>query len=415
MLGKERHKKISDVLIIAIAFLLPLANYVPICISLLLLNWLLEGNLKEKFTVLLQNKIALLFIAVYLVHFISMLYTSNKADGMFDLQVKLSLIIFPIVFGSKLIDDFSIVKKAMFGLTFGSIVSCVFLLFRAIYIYHTTGENNFYYQDFSILLHPSFFAMYLNTSIAFIGYNLIIKGEPNYFFSKAVSITTILFFTSIIFLLSSKMGIITMLLTYLSIGISYLIKSKKYFFGILITIAFALLFIITLKLLPQIGQRFINLSNAVNAEKVDTKDAESNAVRLLIWKAATHLIAHNFVSGVGAGDTKDALLQEYEKRGMTGAIEHSLNAHNQYFQLFLAIGIIGFIFFIASLVFPFLIQLKNKNWFYCYFILLLGINFLVESMFETQAGTMFYGFFNSLLFFSSTSINTKNSKFKLNK
>ena len=114
------------------------------------------------------------------------------------------------------------------------------------------------------------------------------------------------------------------------------------------------------------------------------------------------MISENLLVGVGTGDAKDALMKEYTKRGMTGAIEHDLNAHNEFYQVFVAIGIIGFVLLLSNLYFPLIFAFKNGNLVYLLFLIIIILNFLPESMLETQAGVMFFAFFNSLLCFNKS-------------
>ena len=120
---------------------------------------------------------------------------------------------------------------------------------------------------------------------------------------------------------------------------------------------------------------------------------------MLIWSAANQVIAENLLIGVGIGDAKDVLLIEYEKRGMTGAMEHKLNAHNEYYQVFVSLGLIGFILLLMTLLLPLYSAFTSSNWIYILFLLIIILSFIPESMFETQAGVLFYAFFNSLLCF----------------
>jgi len=51
------------------------------------------------------------------------------------------------------------------------------------------------------------------------------------------------------------------------------------------------------------------------------------------------------------------------------------------------------------LAWPALIAFKRKDYIYFFFILLFAMSILTESMFENQAGVVFYAFFNALLFY----------------
>jgi O-antigen ligase len=133
------------------------------------------------------------------------------------------------------------------------------------------------------------------------------------------------------------------------------------------------------------------------SEVIDKTTTESSSVRVLIWQAATEIIKDNFIFGVGTGDVKDVLLEKYKEKGMTGALSERLNAHNQFLQTFIALGLPGIILLLSSFIFPFILAFRKKNFIYIVFLVIVFINFLTESMLETIAGVLFYAFFNSLL------------------
>ena len=97
MTKADIHTKLHYFLGLIIAFTLPLAKLTPVFIALMLLNWIIEGDFKNKFKTILNNKIALLFISFYLLHLVGLSYTQNIPDGLFDIQVKLSLLLFPLI------------------------------------------------------------------------------------------------------------------------------------------------------------------------------------------------------------------------------------------------------------------------------------------------------------------------------
>jgi hypothetical protein len=67
-------------------------------------------------------------------------------------------------------------------------------------------------------------------------------------------------------------------------------------------------------------------------------------------------------------------------------------------QSALGLGILGIINIILIFLLPFIYSIKEKNYLYAFFLIIVGLNLFVESMFETQAGVMFYAFFNILFF-----------------
>jgi O-antigen ligase len=106
-------KNITEFFLLLLAFLIPVyKNFVPITILLLLLFWFVNGNYKNKFRGLIKNKTGFIFFGFYILYVTGMLYTSNFPRGIFDLEVKLSLIIFPLIFlsGVEIIEKIDLIK-----------------------------------------------------------------------------------------------------------------------------------------------------------------------------------------------------------------------------------------------------------------------------------------------------------------
>ena len=115
------------------------------------------------------------------------------------------------------------------------------------------------------------------------------------------------------------------------------------------------------------------------------------------WSAALRLIKENFWTGLGNGDTKEALTEKYNELGYNKAAELRLNAHNQYLETFLALGISGFLVLSVLLFAPLFFSHGNLDFLLRFFIFIFAVNFLFESMFNTQAGMIFFMFFYSFL------------------
>jgi O-antigen ligase len=100
--------------------------------------------------------------------------------------------------------------------------------------------------------------------------------------------------------------------------------------------------------------------------------------------------------GYGTGDVNDVLQSMYKGEKESEIREKKLNAHNQFLQTTLAVGLVGFMF----LILPYLLLIKEslKKWDYIplIFVFIILFNLLFESMYETQAGIVFIAFFLSL-------------------
>ena len=97
MTKREFHSSAHFILAILIAFTLPFAKLTAGFIALMLLNWLLEMDFRNKFKAIGSNKLTMCFIAFFIMHLLGLIYTENINSGLFDIQVKLSLLFFPII------------------------------------------------------------------------------------------------------------------------------------------------------------------------------------------------------------------------------------------------------------------------------------------------------------------------------
>lgn len=285
----------------------------------------------------------------------------------------------------------------MYSFLAGVVLASLILLMRAFYFYFTQHLNYFFYTDFSYWAHPSYFGMSVNLALLF----LLIKQDLA--ISKTVKLLLLLLLTLIIVLLSSKLALLCTFLLFISYGVYTVIISKKYKTGIAALLLFLSGTIFLLSQIPELDSRIQNGMNALSADNIDKNSSESNAVRILVWRAASQAIAESGLFGFGTGDVKDELFNRYQKNGYSGALEHKLNAHNQFLQTGIALGWIGFALLLLTLIIPFILSWKQKNFLFVGFISIVVINMLTESMLEAEAGVIFIAFFQSLLFFRSTS------------
>ncbi|MBK7408542.1 MAG: O-antigen ligase family protein [Saprospirales bacterium] len=144
------------------------------------------------------------------------------------------------------------------------------------------------------------------------------------------------------------------------------------------------LFLIPLLLLPTTRHRFQRLLHP------------TDNVRMQTWGAAGSLIAQHPLLGVGTGDFTEKLYETYRSKAYLTPLKDKLNAHNQYLQTAATIGSPAAFFWILCLAWPFAWAWKEKKSRFLWFLVLFALSNLTESMLETQRGTMFYGFFNSL-------------------
>ena len=406
MFINEKHiVRLYQAELIAFAFLLPIyGKVIPYVIATLVITWLFEGDFGGKarrLTNSAHRMNTMLFAGIYLLYLFGLGYTNNFGYGLFDLEVKMSLFIFPIVFASirKEVLSTAIMRKVFMAFVFGVVGSMVLCYSVALVNYLRNGLlESFYYSNLAFLIHPSYLAMYVCFAIAILLY-FNLKGWIHSRILKTLSIILVILFELFVIMLSSKAGILSLVLS-IALFTSYIFFIEKriltgFLVGGLLTASFLVLFL----LFPTSADRFDESRDALEQANVRSNEiSNSTGERILIWWYSFEITNDNFLAGVGTGDVKDHLLDKYEEKGMSNARQLELNAHNQYLQTMIAMGILGLIILLLNLLLPALYSIEGKHYLYLVFLILIAFNFIFESMLETQAGVVFYAFFNAYLF-----------------
>ncbi|MDQ3108536.1 MAG: O-antigen ligase family protein [Bacteroidota bacterium] len=390
----------SLVMIYLVALFMPFGFLMGPLAVLLFAGWLFSGDWKLKLENIKTAKFIWLWIAFFTWNLASYMWTGNEASGQFHIQVLLPVLGLPLVLASMRFDE-KTTRRILAVFIFGLFASGLFMLSRSTWYLITEDRNTFYYQDFCYrVVHPSYLAMYFCAGIMLLFHGILLQSfSPKPW--KVIAITLCLFFAVIIFLLSSKVGLIAMILLFGGYIIYSIIRFKRYVVGIAALLVMCIGFVVALKVFPKVGERIQNMTGMFSSQQpINPAEVESNRVRFLIWEAATAVVERHPVNGVGIGDAQDSLIGEYKSRGMTGAVEKNLNAHSQFFQTPVATGIPGLILLLLLFIAPIVYGLRRQFGFLVLTAALIFLNFLPESMLESQAGVIFMSFFYCLILFS---------------
>lgn len=375
-----------------IGFLLPFGiNYAPIFI-VWTVCYLFLGDPANGFKKVFRSFWSYILLGFFFLHVAGYWFSDNKHEALVSIEGKMSFFAFPLLLFC--IDYESLkVKKIVTAFVSGCFISVAICLFRAFGLYFIKDTNSFYYSDFSYFLHPSYFAMYLILAqlIVMLFYKDWLAHIKN--LDYKIGFTTVLNVTGI-FLCSSKMGLISalILLPATFAVIQFRRGYRKTIAGLILAMVLGLF--IAYKLFPSPFERIkVAFSVTASSDTIDKTASESTAVRILIWEQAVKIIKEHVVFGITPGDTNDALYKAYEENGLTGALAKRLNTHNQYLQTFIGTGIIGFSLLCLMTLGCIVIGFVRKNYILALFSILMLLNFLVESMLQTQAGIVFFVLF----------------------
>ncbi len=406
MLLKDKHiVKIYEAELILLAFSIPIyRKVVPYVIMLIVLTWLLEADFKAKARRIVDDKHrmnTLLFAGIYLIYGFGLLYTKNIGNGFFDMEVKMSLFIFPVLLATVRKEVLSkvIARRVLWAFVFGVLTSIIISYSQAIYQYYLRDTLAvFYYSSLSPLIHPSYLAMYVCFAIAIVLFFMtsgMVKGKLR----NALAVLLILVFELFVIMLSSKSGILGLAIVLVLFSGYFIFAEKRIVKGLLISVLLAASFIILFNVFPVSAERFEETRVALEQADINAAElANSSGERIMIWWYSFEITNDHFVAGVGTGDVKETMMDKYREKQMFNALGLELNAHNQYLQTTLALGIIGLLVLLLNLVLPILYGFDTRYYLYLIFLFLIVFNFLFESMLEKQAGVVFYAFFNAYLF-----------------
>jgi O-antigen ligase len=401
----ERPNKISANIIILNIILLMLSFYFFPMLSPLLT--LLLGI----FTLSLSRKIGqrfkrnfkwiFLFSAYFWVYLAGMIHTQNTDEGWNEVILKLSFLAYPIIFG--LMEEAFIQRKQLWfllgtfiGITTGSVL---FSLIQAVQAYSEVGQAYvFFYAELSDLFHPSYYAFYISLSLAAVIYFLVHKSGSLPLVWKILLWLQIPLYIVFLILLQSKAGLIGLISLFVFTAFHLVFQHKD--LGLLIRLSIMVLVSsgLTIALLPQSTSRVNQVVESMEKHE-DAAEHSASAARIYLWEAALNAIKAQPLWGYGTGDVSDEMQHQYQLQNNHRAIESHYNPHNQYLQSAVAVGVFGLLSLLILFAFPAYTSFRNKNLLYFLFVMLMAINLLVESMFERQAGVMFYAFFNSFFFF----------------
>jgi O-antigen ligase len=138
--------------------------------------------------------------------------------------------------------------------------------------------------------------------------------------------------------------------------------------------------------------------------------------RIFLWGHAKEIIKQHPVIGVGTGDVNAALDEQYKNLlesnkdfppSMVRAIKsfslNKFNAHNQFLQTAMAIGLLGLIVFLINIGISISHAYREKQYLFLSFLALFVLSCFSESLLERQWGIVFFSFLNSLFVFNYSS------------
>ena len=408
-------KKLNKFLFFGIALFIPLLKtfhivffdntYIIRSMGFIIILFTISGLIIGDYSVFKKKNvwIKLTTVLLWLIPFFHLLFLNSVETYWYKLEVKLSLIFIPIILLIAIKFKKEIFYTFLKVFIVGGIVAVMICLIISFYnFYFLNNVRAFTYQNLSYFHHPSYFAMYLNFIVGILYFHLI-NPIKSFKIKSSFTYILILLLTFFIILLSSKASWISnVLITILFLILSIKNKSfNKIHFGFILTIIMTFVFIFNT--VPSVKSRSNALINYISHDIFEAEKRSiyfsSSAARVIAWKCSLELISEEIIFGYGEGLSGVELNKQYKNKDYKQLENKNLNSHNQYLQCFLDHGLIGGCIIIFFTIIMLLKSLKTKDYLYSLFLIIIIINFLTESMLETQSGVVFFAVFNTLFFF----------------
>ena len=356
--------------------------------------YILPYNLvKDSFINIFKSKGPLFFMVIlFFVYFISALFSENKEIAFPKIILKSCYLYFPIIFSLTKWDK----RKLVLVLDFFIYGCCLHILISVIDAFWTSGFQ-FNYQEFTYVnlsfnLHPGYAAFLVNIGFIFNSIRIIsLYKEKNSLSGNRWRFIALVGFLGYIMLLSSKAGVLTIIITIVTLIIYSLIifRSLKFtVFVLFFSVSIFSLFSYTFGGRALIRYNIMKNSIEKKQELIDkTKKISSSSIRLVLWKNSWEAIKKSNYLGYGLGSGKKALqnnLKINEEKFVFG-LNH--NSHNQFLEIMLSIGFVGLLFLILML-FSSAIGFGQFTIISVLLIFIIIVNFGVESMMEKQSGSI---------------------------
>ena len=373
-----------------------------IFVILLCIHWLIYKNLLKKIKSLKTKwQLIVPFWIFFLLHLLSIKDVLNDDALGHTLEVKLSFIIFPLLFST----ENYLNKKNLILLFKLFTVSCILtflycLLYYFKNYYPSLGIKSLFnrmYFSFPIM-HPGYLSNFFVMSYIYLCLSFLYGFVQS---KKDIILSCIAIFINAlaIFILVSKTALIVfacfnLYFIWAFLGKYFTKKTRIYLFlfsSILITILFFQI--------PNIQYRFAETKNDFIKTDRTVMFANSTGSRIAAWSLEWDIIKQKPMIGHGTGNSNYLLFKTFLEKNYTDLAKNNMHTHNQIFHTWIDLGILGVLslLYFFTTIFYYFIQRKNKLG--IWFSILLLINCITDDALEIQAIIVFCMFFITLLLF----------------
>lgn len=362
--------------------------------SVLLLLLLFVGlfrRQKSEWRYALHQPLVWVSAVFYLLHLISLLYTDNMPQAGRELETKVSFLLGPVLL---LAYGQNLKLRQLWRLRLAYVLGNVAVLLAALCYaaYRALGAENwfyireggtyrryfFQYETFSEpFMHPGYLATYVGVAFLILLYGLY-RGRWQ---RPGWACTGLVLMGLGLVLLQGRMNLLALMLVLGAAGVAWVWHSGRLRWLVYAGLLAGLVGWGFYTWAPDsLLKRYLALPNF--EYQIDGNKFNSATYRLAEWRSATQALKANPWLGYGVGDSQHALETAYRELHFWEGLERHFNAHNQYLDTWLAVGLPGLLLFCSLLLLYLLRMRRYRRWDMAAAVVFLGLCMLTESMME---------------------------------
>jgi len=382
--------------LLLVAFLLPVhSRFTGIFIAIALFSWLAANRFQFSFQYR-KKSVATILISLYLCYLLGVTYSLNQTEAWHQVLLRITLFIFPLLFFSDSVLELPDSSDAAKWFVAGGLLTSLLLLAHAAFVFFFDNTSIFYSSNMTAFMHitPAYLSMYFVFMNVFLLHSIL--NHKMRLLHSIINLVLIALFTLMILLLSVRTEMLALLVAFVLQVMRHFLSQNKLWQGIAAALLIGIVLIGISWILPFSRARIVETEQQWN-KAYSNDNPTSITERKVIWQTAAELIMHRPLIGVGTGDVQDDLYDAYRANNLKWPLEDKLNAHNQFLQTSLALGVIGFVALVLLFGCGLKLSIAALHDVYFLFLLTFILSSITESMFETESGVVFFGLFNSLM------------------
>jgi len=362
--------------------------------SALLLLLLLVGLFRRRrseWRAAVREPLVWVSAAFYLLHLLSLSYSADLTQGWRELETKVSFFLGPLLllaYGQNQTepDRWRLRLAYVLGNVGVVLAALSYAAYRALtegawYYVREGGTYQryfFQYETFSEpFMHPGYLATYAGVALLILLYGLYQKRwQQRTWAGAGVALLVVG-----LILLQGRMNVIALMLVLGAAGIGWVWCRGRWRW-----LAYAGLFLGLLGWVFYVGapESLLKRYLAWPQLEYDIEGDQFNSAtyRLAEWRCAAHALGAAPWQGYGVGDGQAALEASYRKLHFWKGLEGHFNAHNQYLDTWLAVGLPGVLLLLLLLALYLRRFAQQRRWDMAAALVFLALCMLTESMLE---------------------------------